>query len=199
MDGPEIPDQTVISFYSELSRLNRLLGNTKNVVTILAEEPPSTLIDIGCGQGALLEEIEQALGIRGTGVDLRPTLGSAPILQADATKDPLPICDLAICILVAHHLEPEAVSALVRNVGRYAKRLYLLDLVRHPMPLALFQFMRPLTSRLVFEDGITSIRRSYTAGELRDLVIRGLMGTEATFRHWVSPIYAKQTIDIRYR
>lgn len=198
MDTPGVPDQVVLRFYDDLSRLNRLLGNTQHLLEMLANEPPATLLDIGCGQGALLTEVYIQLGILGLGIDLRPSLTGAPILQADATKDRLPNCDLALCVFVAHHLEPEAVTALVRNVGRYAKRFYILDLVRHPVPLALFHLMRPLTSQLVFQDGVASIRRAYTPEEMRGLVVQGLAGTDAIFRQWVSPICAKQVIDIRY-
>ena len=201
MDNPGVSQDIVHSFHADLARLNRLLGNNKYVIDLLRRNPPGSVLDIGCGQGALLAEIRDTLGVVVKGVDLRASSnGNGVVVQsADATRDPLPSSDLALCILTVHHLDENQVVELVRNVGKSCRRFVILDLVRHPLPLALFSFLRPLMSRLVFVDGRQSIRRAYTAEELRGLVVRGIAGTGSTFEQWVSPIYGKQVIDISYR
>ncbi len=203
MDDPEIPERILRDFYTDLARLNHILGHTQEIESRIRDPLPSTVLDIGCGQGALLAKLRDDLGVRVQGVDLRaaPHNGNGVEIQiADATSDLLPASDVAICVLTVHHLSEDQVVALIRNVGRSSPRLIILDLVRHPLPLALYStVMRPLISRLVLQDGIQSIRRAYTPEELRALVVRGLAGTNAIFEQWVSPIYAKQVIDISYR
>lgn len=203
MDGPLIPQETVDDFHADLSRLGRILGNNREVVKLLRRNLPQSVLDVGCGQGTLLAEIRDTFGIAVKGVDLRPSLNGknqVEILAADATRDPLPTSDLAVCILTVHHLDEEQVVKLVRNVGRSCSRFIILDLVRHRLPLVLFSiFLRPLISRLVFLDGQQSIRRAFTPEELRALVVKGIAGTSSTFRQSVSPIYGKQVIEISYR
>ena len=79
------------------------------------------------------------------------------------------------------------------------RRFFLLDLGRHPLPLALFRtFLAPLVSRIVAADGKVSIRRSYTPAELRNITVGVIVGSGASFRHHVSPFYIRQTVGIWY-
>ena len=101
---------------------------------------------------------------------------------------------------VGHHLSDSDVMALIRNVGRCCRRFVLLDLVRHPLPLALFRvFLAPLLSGIAANDGQVSIQRSFTPEELRHLTTEALAGSGARFRHSVGPFYIRQTVDIEYR
>jgi hypothetical protein len=84
-------------------------------------------------------------------------------------------------------------------VGRYCRRFILLDLVRHPLPLALFRlFIAPLVCPIDAEDGQRSIRRSFTSFELRRITASALTGTAGSFRLSVAPLHARQVIDIAY-
>ncbi len=203
MDDPTVPQKDLDSFHADLTRLNRILGNTAHILELVRRSRPASVLDIGCGQGALLADLRDALGINVRGVDLRPgdpLENGVPVTVADATKDPLPPSDLALCLLVVHHLNESQVVDLIRNVGRHCNRFLIVDLVRHPLPLALFSiFMWPVVSRPVHLDGQQSIRRAYTPSELRALVVRAIQGTASTFTQWVSPIYGKQVIEITYR
>jgi hypothetical protein len=72
-------------------------------------------------------------------------------------------------------------------------------MVRHPLPLFLFNiFVGPLIGRIAAADGRQSIRRSYTPEELRRLVDEAVRGTKAQVEHWVSPVRARQIVDIRW-
>jgi SAM-dependent methyltransferase len=202
MDDPAFAQDMRESFHMELARLNRMLGNDKLVIDRLRRTPPKRVVDIGCGQGALLAAVRSATGAQVLGVDLhgdpRKRYG-VEILEADATVSKLPECDVAVSVLTMHHLTENQIVALIRNVRRSAKRFLIVDLVRHPLPLALFSvFVRPWIDRLVYLDGMQSIRRAFTPQELRALVVQGVSGTDAVFEQWVSPVYGKQIIDIDF-
>jgi hypothetical protein len=84
-------------------------------------------------------------------------------------------------------------------VGRSCRRFILLDLVRHPLPLALFRlFMAPLVCPIDAEDGQRSIRRSYTPRELRAVTASALAGTGSHFHLSIAPFHVRQVLDISY-
>jgi 2-polyprenyl-3-methyl-5-hydroxy-6-metoxy-1,4-benzoquinol methylase len=160
------------------------------------------VLDIGCGDGAVLARIRDAMGAQVTGIDLRPPeedVYGVPILQRDATRDDLPPADVAISLLTLHHLTDDQVVGVIRNTSRSCRRFICLDLVRHPLPFALFSlFIGPLIHKAAADDGRQSIRRAFKPVELQALVTRALEGTTATFEHQVSRYYAHQIIDIRF-
>jgi SAM-dependent methyltransferase len=201
MDTTDFPDPVITRFYGDLARIHRMLGTSRAVIRRLGRG--GSVIDIGCGHGALTAEVRDATGARVTGVDLKPPHTPSPygveIVTADATRDPLPHADTAISFLTIHHLSETQVIDLIRNVGRSCRRFIIMDLVRHPLPLVLFSvFMGPLMHRIVRLDGMQSIRRAYTGPELAALVHRALAGTNARFEHCVSPFYSNQILDITY-
>src|SRR5205823_11392219 len=133
-----------------------------------------------CGTGLVAEEVHRRLEIKVTGVDIRTysTINACvPIIEADATRDTLPVADVAYSMHFGHHLSESDLRALIRNVGRFCRRFILLDLVRHPLPLALFRvFVAPLLSPISAEDGCRSVRRSYTPVEFRNVAPSALEG-----------------------
>ncbi len=150
----------------------------------------------------MLENVRRKLGVEAVGVDVNPrqSISTAiPRFQADAVRDSLPSADVAFCMHLGHHLSEENLVGLIRNVGKFCRRFILLDLVRHPLPLALFRlFVAPFVCRIVVVDGQTSIRRSYTPAELRRIAGAALAGSRGTFRQSVAPLYVRQVIDIFY-
>ena len=204
MDSDNFPDADRAVFHRDLALVHRLMGDFGSVIRRIRRtgEPVRSVIDIGCGDGAMLAQIRQEVGAQVTGIDLRPPendVHGIPILRCDATCDELPAADLAISILTLHHLTDEQVVSVIRNTARSCRRFICMDLVRHPLPFALFSvFIGPLIHKVAADDGRQSIRRAFKPGELRALVARAIDGTGATFEHDVSPYYAKQIIDIRY-
>lgn len=200
-DHPSVPDHVLDDVHSDLTHIHRWLGNTGAIIAALRRHPAPVrrVLDIGCGRGGVLLAIQRALGTEVIGVDLRARSASSlvPVIQADAVCTPLPKSDVAISICLAHHLTETEIRDLIRNAGRSCRRFLLLDLVRHMLPLFLFRIAAaPFVKRLTLLDGIHSIRRSYTPGELRNIVRRALEGTTARFRHTVSPFYVRQMVDI---
>lgn len=201
LDDPSLPADLVAGAYHDLARMHGWLGDTWAVLRRLRERPVKSVLDLGCGQGALLEEIRRKLKVKVTGFDLRPApkFSTVPILTGDAVVDRLPAADVALAICLVHHLSEADIVHLIRNVSRSCSRLILLDPVRHWLPLGLFRiFVCPFLGRINVADGITSIRRSYTPGELSKVVSTAVAGTRARVRHTVAPLFIRQMIDISW-
>ena len=204
LDGRDVPDDHAIRAYGQLARIHRLIGDTALVVRAIRTDalPVCRILDIGCASGLVADEVHRKLRVEVIGVDLNPRKSldvHVPIVRADAVRDPLPSADVAFSMHLGHHLNESELAALIRNVGRYCRRFILLDVMRHPLPLALFRvFVEPFASQIVVEDGETSFRRSYTAGELRQITTTALAGSTATFRQLVGPFHLRQVIDISY-
>jgi SAM-dependent methyltransferase len=204
LDKHGVPDDLVQRAYRDLARIHRCLGDTRFIIRAICRDalPVRRVLDVGCGTGAVVNHVRRRLGVEAIGVDLhlhRSIAAPVPIFQADAVRDPLPFADVAFCMHLCHHLCEDDLVRIIGNVGRYCRRFILLDLVRHPLPLALFRlFVSPFVCPIVTEDGQRSIRRSYTPAELRGITTLALAGTAASFRHSVAPLYARQVIDISY-
>ena len=205
LDGNQISNEEAARAYEQLARIHRFIGDIALVVRAIRRNalPVSRILDLGCATGYIAEEIQRKLGIEVIGVDVNPRHSAAvriPILRADAVRDPLPAADVAFSMHLGHHLTEIELASLIRNVGRYCRRLILLDVVRHPLPLALFRlFVEPFASKIVVEDGKTSFQRSYTAGELRQITAGALDGSGATFQQSVGPFCLRQVMDISYK
>jgi SAM-dependent methyltransferase len=203
LERPGVSKAQAARAYRDLTRLHRYLGDTASIVTAVRRDPLPVrrILDVGCGQGGVLRELRERLPVEIMGVDVAPMAvdgADLPILLADAVRDPLPSADVAYSMCLGHHLsEPELVK-LIRNVGRSCRRFILMDLVRHPLPLTLFRmFVAPFLCPIAVADGQTSIRRSYTPAEMTRIASEALAGS-GRFRHSVSPLYARQTVDIHY-
>jgi len=203
LEDPSLPDDVVARAYRDLARTHRWLGIDAAILKRLKNDPHgvSSVLDIGCGQGALLHKVHRKLGASVVGFDLRPAPESAPvpIVSGDAVIEPLPPADVAVCVFLAHHLSESDLIRLIHNVSRSCRRFIVIDLVRHRLPLTLFSiFARPFLSSLNVADGLTSIRRSYTPVELRQVVDKALEGSGARVVHTVAPFYVHQTVDISW-
>jgi 2-polyprenyl-3-methyl-5-hydroxy-6-metoxy-1,4-benzoquinol methylase len=203
LDGHSVPEAARVKAYEELQRTHQWLGNTSAILRLLRRDPLPVhrVLDIGCGHGALLQRVRRELGSEVVGFDLHAAPADAPvtILTGNAVSDPLPHADVAISVCVAHHLSEADLIGLIRNVSGSCRRFILLDLVRHWMPLALFQtLVCPLLDSLNAHDGVLSLRRSYTPLELRSIVDKALEGSTGKVQHRVSPLYIRQIVDISW-
>jgi len=203
LEDPSLPDTTVARAHRELQQTHRWLGNTAALLRLLRQDPIPirSVLDIGCGHGGLLQEVRRRLGAEVIGFDLLPAPATAgvPILTGNAVTEPLPRADVAVAVYMAHHLTEGDLIRLIRNVSRSSRRFIVFDLVRHRLPLALFRtFVCPLLGSLNAQDGVTSIRRSYTPREMRCAVDSALDGSGGRVRHTVAPFYIRQVVDITW-
>ncbi len=204
LDDPLLPEEMVAEAYRGLELTHRWLGNTAADSEAARRDPLPVrkVLDIGCGQGALLLEIRRKLGVEVVGVDLRPAPQSTPvpILLGDAVSGPLPPADVALAVCMAHHLSEDDLIRLIRNVSRTSRRFILLDLVRNRLPLVLFRtFVCPFLPAINVADGLTSIHRSYIPRELRKIVDAAVeRAGGGRIRHTVAPLYIRQIVDIRW-
>ena len=198
LDTEPLPEPVVRRAYQDLTRLHRFLGNTGRVVSAIRRDPLPVrrVLDIGCGHGGVLADVQRQLEVAVLGIDLRPPKHSEfPIVKADAVRDPLPRADVAYSICLAHHLSESELAAMIGNVGRSCRRFILVDLVRHWLPLGLFRtFVAPFFSAVAVADGKQSVRRAYTPAELKRIVA----STGVRFRYSAAPFHTSQTIDIAY-
>jgi SAM-dependent methyltransferase len=87
--------------------------------------------------------------------------------------------DIALCTLALHHFAPDDAVLLLRELARVGRKVLVFDLVRSPLAycgvivLTRALFMDAMTQH----DAPTSVRRGYTAAEVRALAARaGLRG-----------------------
>lgn len=203
LDGLTVAEDVRERCYDDLARMHRWLGNHRAILECLRcdARPVRTVLDIGCGHGALLQEMQTKLGVHAIGIDLNPPgwRPSVTILRADAVRDRLPAADVAVAVAMVHHLSAEDLAALIQNVGRACRRFVILDLVRRRIPLMLFRgFVAPFVNSINVQDGVRSLKRAFTAEEMRRIVTDALDGSGGRFRHVVAPFYTRQIVDISY-
>ena len=202
MDSPEINGPILETFHRDLIFVNKLLGTFPTIERFLrkSDPPVRSVLDIGCGSGALLDYLRRRMNVEVIGVDLKPwPMAQIPVVTANAITDPLPNADVAVTTLMAHHLTPEENIALIRNVSRSCRRFLIHDLIRHPVGMIGFSvLLGPFIGKEARLDGRQSIRRAFTPRELSELVQTALAGTRGTFTQDVSPFLSRQVMDIRF-
>jgi len=183
----------------ELQRVNRYLGDASAMRrSVLAEieraEPYRfSLLDVGAGSGELLRvaarraeatgAVTRLVGLELNAVSARAILEESKdfpsIFAVRGNALRLPFADdefdYAMCSLFTHHLKDEEVVDALGELSRVARRrIFVIDLHRHPVAYYLYRTIGPLflRNRLIREDGALSILRSFRPEELRCLAAR---------------------------
>jgi len=204
LDGPA-PFAERARSLGDVARLNGAFGGrlvtVRHVRRLLARLPTdrtATVVDLGTGGGdiprALVRWARRAgRSIRVFALDLSgPTLEVARgmvagypeivLLRADALAPPFRAnaVDVAISSLTLHHLEPGAATAYLAAMGEVARvGVVVNDLARSRLGWVAIWLVTRLTGcgRMSRHDGPLSVRRAYTAEEVRRLCARaGLEG-----------------------
>ncbi|MGA9997936.1 MAG: methyltransferase domain-containing protein [Pyrinomonadaceae bacterium] len=183
----------------ELRRVNEWLGDASALRHSLLEEVERSglksfsVLDVGAGSGELLRvaaewarENERRARLVGLELNARSAVSileesenfsEISAVRGDALR--LPFMDnefdYAICSLFTHHFKDEQVVALLLELGRVTRRrLFVIDLHRHPLAYFLYTTLGRLLlhNPLIREDGALSILRSFVPEELRRLAER---------------------------
>lgn len=169
----------------QLSRVGRLLGGDKATFRAIDQlpEPPQSILDVGCGGGLFtLRLAERYPNACVCGVDIskdaisfalerlqecRQHPSKVQFLHAtsphlDELEDSF---DVVTATLVCHHLSDHEMISFLRESCRIAKKAVIInDLHRHSCAFFGFGAVAPILfrNRLLWHDGLLSIRRSFT-------------------------------------
>ncbi|HEY8104551.1 MAG TPA: hypothetical protein VIE46_00515 [Gemmatimonadales bacterium] len=208
LDGPGGSPALVRTSLHNIARANRWFGGTaalcwglRRVLRGLGPGTRLTLLDLGSGLGDVPRAAAAWAARRGIelvpmGLDrhreaARLAVGSGlPTVVGCAGAPPVSpkSVDIVSVCMLAHHFEPESVVDLFRTCDGLARRAVVIaDLRRAPLAEAAFwcgaRLLRfdPITA----VDGLTSIRRGFSAAELTALLRRaGVSGRVARRPGW---------------
>jgi SAM-dependent methyltransferase len=207
MDRPDADPNVLAASLAQVAAVNRWLGGTRALLAhldVLLPDNDATLLDVGTGSADLPRAI--AAHRRGRGLtrvialDLHPvTLAVArdqnpahpglAFCQADALALPLPdgAVDVALLSMTLHHFDGDDQVAVLRELGRVARRGVLVGELERSWPayagarlLAATVWRRNAITR---HDGPVSVRRAFTAAELAALARRARLRDVSVHRH----------------
>ena len=190
LDDPGIDAATRIRSINDVTRSNVLFGGRRAAVgavqDLLAPGASLTLLDVGTGMAdipAAIAGLGQARGARVFTIGLdealellkaaRAGLGAAVRSSALALPFRNHSVDVVLCSQVLHHFAGDDLARIVKELNRVARqRVVVADLRRSRIAAAGFWLasfplgFHPVTRH----DGVVSVFRGFTAGELRSLV-----------------------------
>lgn len=188
LDTGDYTPQEYAKWQREMKFIHRVFGEMRALKNSLFRDIQLSgsnrfsVLDVGAGSGGLMLELDKwsvdyerflvgsELDAAAAGAIKNNGIRS---IQCDALRLPFEgnAFDYVICSLFLHHLDDEDAVALIREMARVAaKRIYIIDLNRHPMAYYLYKiFGRIFLQRFTLEDGALSILRSRTPSELFDL------------------------------
>jgi SAM-dependent methyltransferase len=180
----------------ELQLVNQWLGDARALrKTLLRDIEKKTLqnfslLDVGAGSGELLRVAthwarQNNRRARSVGLELNPRSAQAILEESQGISEItalrgdaflLPFCDqefdYVICSLFTHHFVEKQIVAILGEMSRVARRrIFAIDLHRHPVPYYFYTTIGKLFlhNRLLREDGALSILRAFKPGELLSL------------------------------
>jgi ubiquinone/menaquinone biosynthesis C-methylase UbiE len=197
LDSDACSPSEVHAALKTLGRINRWFGGVRTTQKLVERVARASgrktlsLLEVASGTGEVPIIVRQRLARHGNALSV--TLldrasshlrqnhsvsqnGSAPASAVTADALALPFSDdsfdLVSCNLFAHHLSPQQMCGFVEETLRVSRVALLInDLVRHPLHLALVYASFPIMgSRIAWQDGLTSVRRSYIPEEMRGVI-----------------------------
>lgn len=191
LDAPDVDTALRERSHRDIDLSNRLLGGTRALTLALQQVFADTtrrevsLLDVGSGSGENLQlACRQA---RKAGVSLRPlALDIDQRLARKAATQGASVCgsatclpfadasvDVVVCSLLVHHFCGEDLTQVLRELHRVARfRVIIHDLRRSWIAAGGLWFASfPLGFHPISRhDGMTSVMRGFTAGELESLI-----------------------------
>ena len=198
MDDPDCDQSRLERTYAQVPVVNALVTGwrttyRRHVRPLLRPGATTTALDIGSGGGDLTRALTRwarrdgfRLQITGIDPDPRahawamsrppaPGLSFRRALSSDLVAGGITV-DLVVSNHLLHHLDPEQFTGLLTDSQRLARRRVVhSDISRSRTAYALFSAgtWPFFPGSFIREDGLTSIRRSYTTEELRTVAPEG--------------------------
>jgi SAM-dependent methyltransferase len=191
LDDPSVEPALRVRSIEDVVSSNRWLGGGRAAVGELRRTlrglSHATVLDIGTGLAdipARTRALAEADGVRldTIGVDeaasllavSRQRLTHAVCANALALPFADASVDVVICSQVLHHFDETGAAALVREMHRVARRVAIVSDLRRSWIAAggFWALSFPLRfHRITRHDGVVSVLRGFTAGELRHLIV----------------------------
>jgi SAM-dependent methyltransferase len=189
LDDPGIDPDTRLRSLADVARSNRLFGGRRAAVNAVrpalgSPGPTPTLLDVGTGVADIPAAIVARAGGRLTTVGLDE---SADLLAASRHRIDYPVCgsaralpfrnrsvDVVLCSQLLHHFADDELAPIIRELDRVARtRVIIADIRRSWLAAAGFWLASfPLRFHPVTRhDGVVSVFRGFTAGELRGAIV----------------------------
>lgn len=193
MDDPSLDPAIYAAVIGDLAKVNGLLMTARPTIGFIRRALKGRrafrLLDVGFGQGDMLRRIARWAGRRKiaaelVGVDLNPR--SQPAAEAETPRC-LPIeyrtgdyadtagegWDFVVSSSVTHHMTDSQLHAFLRFMEAEARMGWMVnDIHRHPLAYLGFPVLSRLMGwhRMVREDGLLSIQRSFRKADWRAIV-----------------------------
>lgn len=194
MDRPDCDPDKLDRTYAQFGLVNAVVSGWRRTYTTLlrpafSPDGVNTLLDIGSGGGDLPRTLARWAQLDGLRLEITAV---DPDERAHAYAAALPplrgvtfrralsselvaehaVFDAVVSNHVLHHLDTAELDGLLEDTEHLTRHIAVhSDIARHPVGYALFSAgTLPLPGSYIREDGLTSIRRSYTPGELRRAV-----------------------------
>jgi 2-polyprenyl-3-methyl-5-hydroxy-6-metoxy-1,4-benzoquinol methylase len=195
MDDPSCDGSRLNNTYKQFHVVNQFLSGWSRIYSTYLKPRlvvGSTVLDIGCGGGDVLRSLaawskRDGLGVSFTGIDpderaleyakLRSTPPNVQFYRATSKElvEAGKKFDIIISNHVLHHLQNDEVYALCKDSEQLAHKFVLHnDIRRSGLAYAGFSLTGVIFRKsFTTEDGLLSIRRSFTKQELQKVVPSG--------------------------
>jgi len=203
MDNLDLSGKALHDTLDGLSTINKYLGNTNAIFFAVKAEikdydVPLQIVDLGCGGGDNLRAIADWCAQNDHPVSLIGIDGNSNILQHAEAKNntscqvnyiqadilasdfQLPLCDLLISSHFMYHFsDEEFVEFLKRVKSQVRLKMFFSELQRSSFAYSLFKSGATLLpfSKMVKEDGLKAIRRSFRRKELEYIIEKAEIST----------------------